>query len=225
LAYFKYYHQLHITTTNIRKLTETEADAMCDKGQITPVARKAVSNINGHSDTTVKNYYLKKKRRQDAHDSQQMFDVLSMGNPLSNDSWFAEDNSYENEQFNYYVKDNTIKSNAIISSNDCNVSSPQITNKREMQSPSQGECNANIAWGQDHPEYNSPKTRISWSDEENNYIRHWWKTIGSKCSTNVASKLLAHIKSDNFAIKIFHPNHTLDSARIRHGLRMNGFNK
>ncbi len=192
MAYFKYYHQLHITTTNIRKLTETEADVMCDKGQITPVARKAVSNVNGHSDTTVKNYYIKKRRRQDAQDSQQMFAVLDMENPLSNDNWFAADDVYENSQFNY-IKDSTSASN--------------------------------IAWGQDHPEYNSGKTRISWSDAENEYIRHWWKTIGFKCSTNIASKLLAHIKNDNFAIQIFHPNHTLDSARIRHGLRINGFNK
>ncbi len=152
-----------------------------------------------------------------------MFEVLGMENPLSNDSWFDEDDSYVNEQFKC-MKDST-KSSTNINSNDCNQELP-LANEWEMQSPPQGQWNTtNIEWGQDHPEYNSPKTRISWSSQENDYIRHWWKTIGSKCSTNLASKLLVHIKNDNFAIRIFHPNHTLDSARIRHGLRMNGFNK
>jgi hypothetical protein len=195
---------------------------MCDKGQITPVARKAVSNINGHSDITVRKYYIKKRRRQDAEDSRQMFEVLGMENPLSNDSWFDEDDSYVNEQFNC-MKDST-KSSTNINSNDCNETL-RLANEWKLQSPPQGQRNTNIDWGQEHPEFNSTKTRICWSDEENKYIRDWWKSIGSKCGSNVASKLLTHIKNDEYAIKIFHPNHTLDSARIRHGLRINGFNK
>ena len=211
LAYFKSYHQLYITTTNIRKLTETEADAMYDNGQISAVARKAVSNINGHSDQTVKNYYVKKKRRQDAEDGQEMYNVLSMNNPLSSDDWFTESDCNEHEEWNHPPSNMCL-------SDDHQLQSP-TPNKRHLQSPTQER------WGEDHPEFNSPKTRIPWSEDENNYIRDWWITTGSNCVSNVASKLLAHITKDENAHRIFHPNHTLDSGRIRHGLRINGFNK
>jgi hypothetical protein len=220
LAYFKSYHQLHITTTNIRKLTETEADAMYDNGQISAVAKKAVSNINGHSDQTVKNYYVKKKRRQDAEDGQEMYNVLSMDNPLSSDGWFTMSDSYEHEEWNH-PPESTVSNMSV--SDDHQVDHQQVQlpspRKQHLQSPTQER------WGEDHPEFNSPKSRIAWSDEENKYIREWWIKSGSNCVSNVASKLLAHINKDENAHRIFHPNHTLDSGRIRHGLRINGFNK
>lgn len=204
-------------------MTETEADEMYDCGKISAGARKAVSNINGHSDLTVKNYYVKKRRRQDAEVGQEMFDVLSMENPLSSDNWFREgDDIYDNQSLHSKDKSTNRNTSNNVHHNHIQLPSP---NKLELQSPLHRNWQPDIIWGQDHPECNSSKTRITWSDEENQYIRNWWMTNGLQSSTNIASKLLAHIKRDPAAHRIFHPNHTLDSARMRHGLRANGFNK
>lgn len=217
-------------------MTETEADDMFDKGKISAVARKAVSNINGHSDTTVKNYYVKKKRRQDAEDSREMFDVIGRENPLSSDNWFAKDDNYNDTQWNESV----IESNDVFSFDNSQrettpkshfhvqlspPSSLSPSSKLLLQSPGKSPLRSDVRWGHHHPEFNLPKTRISWSDEENEYIRSWWRENCSTCSTNVAAKLLAHIRNDKDAHAIFHSNHTLDSSRIRHGLRKNGINK
>jgi hypothetical protein len=96
-------------------------------------------DLNGHSDSTGQNYYIKKRRRQDSHDSQQhMFDVLSMQNSKFNNGWFAEDNRYEKEQY---------KSSADTISYECNLSSP-LFDIREIQSPPQWQWNtSNIEWG------------------------------------------------------------------------------
>jgi hypothetical protein len=92
----------------------------------------------------------------------------------------------------------------------------------QLQSPSKSHWKAGITWGEDHPQFSSPKTKIGWSDAENEYITNWWVINCSTSTKNAAAKLLAHIKTDTAAHRIFHANHTLDSGRIRHGLRKNG---
>jgi hypothetical protein len=107
-----------------------------------------------------------------------------------------------------------------------NYASVPSPTKQPYQSPSRAQTSrSEKCWGQNHPEFNSPKTRICWSEEENGYIRKWWRDNSSKYPTHVTAKLLEHIRNDKIAQAIFHPNHILDSSRIRHGLRANGINK
>lgn len=211
-------------------MQETEADAMYDNGKISAATRKAISNIGGHSDLTVKNYYVKKRRRQDAEDGQYMFDVIGQANPLSSDSWFSEDDCYEHNNFDLPNENSTSDTFRDEEGYQALPPTPHHAQytpppNSHWQSPPTKQWKGEISWGQNHPEYNSPKTRIPWSDEENDYIKRWWMEHGSAYHTNVAARLLAHIRNDPDAHAIFHSNHILDSARVRHGLRLNGFNK
>ncbi len=66
--------QLHITTTNLRKLVETEMEKCQREGTITQSERIAVQNINGHSGPIVDDYYLKMDRNEDAFNGRAAFE-------------------------------------------------------------------------------------------------------------------------------------------------------
>lgn len=64
--FFKKELDLHITTTNIRGVVETEGHKLHQSGQISDMEMTAIRNINGHSGQVSRDYYLKTSRLADA---------------------------------------------------------------------------------------------------------------------------------------------------------------
>ena len=84
-------------------------------------------------------------------------------------------------------------------------------------------------WGTKHPDYQkitvkgqTVMKRATWTDEEIEYIA---KYCLQKVETNpeakatIVASCLEHIQRDPEALPIFHPNHVLDSSRLRNGYR------
>ena len=75
-----------------------------------------------------------------------------------------------------------------------------------------------IRWGTAHPDYHKHNPqRVTWSDSEVGYIVDWEKANCSPYTSNKVKKCLTHIQNDPAAISIFHPNHTLNTSRLREG--------
>jgi adenosine deaminase len=77
-----------------------------------------------------------------------------------------------------------------------------------------------IEWGTEHPQYQQLKRRIVWSKAEKKYIRSWLNQKGTNTLQCRTSCLLAKIREDVSAHKIFHLNHIVDVTRLRHGVRI-----
>ena len=77
-----------------------------------------------------------------------------------------------------------------------------------------------LEWGTEHPEFKLNKRRVVWSDAEKKYISLWLKHTGTNIMQRRISCLLAEIRGDVSAHKIFHVNHIVDVTRLRHGVRI-----
>ena len=75
---------LKITSTRIRSIVETCFEDLLDDGTISKVQRHAIQNVNGHDGQTMKDYYLKKSRRQDAKNAFDAFDIYDEVNGINN---------------------------------------------------------------------------------------------------------------------------------------------
>lgn len=76
-------------------------------------------------------------------------------------------------------------------------------------------------WGTAHPDYKTKKPTAQWTLEEKNYLGGWCQRYQQEHpdSRNVVAKCLKYLRSDPRAVAIFHAHHTLNSARLRNGLR------
>jgi len=68
---------LDVTTTRIRSLMETVANDLHESGDITLGAKQALGGTSGHSDATIKAYYLMKDMQKNVHQGRQVFEVFS----------------------------------------------------------------------------------------------------------------------------------------------------
>jgi hypothetical protein len=66
---------LDVTTTRIRSLLETVANDLHESGDITLGAKQALGGTSGHSDATIKGYYLMKNMHKNVHQGRQVFEV------------------------------------------------------------------------------------------------------------------------------------------------------
>jgi len=64
-AFFTRTKQLHINTTMVRSLVETNTHKLYLQGKVTAEQRAAVGNINGHGSAIIKNHYIKEHRAED----------------------------------------------------------------------------------------------------------------------------------------------------------------
>jgi len=74
--FFEKFLNLHINSTRIRGLVETETDELLQKGEITTSQRRAVLNLNTHSGATSQKHYQKSNRCQDMLESRNVFRTL-----------------------------------------------------------------------------------------------------------------------------------------------------
>ena len=76
IRFFKRTLDLHITTTRIRSMVETESEQLREDGQISAADRTSILNINGHSGATADKHYVKKSRMGDVGHAQTVFQKL-----------------------------------------------------------------------------------------------------------------------------------------------------
>lgn len=76
IRFFKRTLGLHITTTRIRSMVETESEQLREDGQISAADRTSILNINGHSGATADKHYVKKSRMGDVGHAQAVFQKL-----------------------------------------------------------------------------------------------------------------------------------------------------
>lgn len=78
-----------------------------------------------------------------------------------------------------------------------------------------------IDWGSAHPDYGTTAATARWTWAEKSYLGQWCARFQADFpeANNVVAKALKAIQLDSRAIAIFHAHHTLNSARLRHGLR------
>jgi hypothetical protein len=67
---------LHITTNSIRSIVETSAEDLHLSGVISNEERNSILNINGHSNATMRKYYLKRNRERDITHAIEVFDKI-----------------------------------------------------------------------------------------------------------------------------------------------------
>jgi hypothetical protein len=84
--YFKKRLGLHITTTTIRSLVETQSQVLFEEGVITKADRESISHINGHSSSVAQTYYVQRDRVKDVHNTRDIFRhiVAADGNATPN---------------------------------------------------------------------------------------------------------------------------------------------
>lgn len=71
--YFRKKLDLHITTTAIRSLVETQAQDLFEQGIISLADRESVSHINGHTSQIARTYYVERDRVRDIFNTRNLF--------------------------------------------------------------------------------------------------------------------------------------------------------
>ena len=69
---------LHITSTTIRSLVETEANILKKRGDISSTDFSSLQNIGGHSEKTSEEYYIKERTCDDIEAGKRIFDKLHL---------------------------------------------------------------------------------------------------------------------------------------------------
>jgi hypothetical protein len=225
----------HITITAIRSLVETTMHKKMMKGTITAEQRAAVMNINGHSSATVNDYYLQEQRIDDVYNARLAWDapagppVLPLPVPAAalHTAAVAVDASSD-------IDDADMIEGLVDDwEEDASPVRPAVAHKTPPASPAAAwspfdprhrhsePVSPFVAadWGRDHPDIKFPNTKARWTSAEKDYVRIWCGNfkIQYPDANNVVAKCLKHMRNDPTALRIFHPYHTLNSARLRWG--------
>jgi hypothetical protein len=84
--FFKSCSKLHITTTNIRSLIETQAQMFEDMGSITSQSRASITALNGHTSQVAQDYYVQRSQFADVQASREFFQKVSGSSILHEDT-------------------------------------------------------------------------------------------------------------------------------------------
>jgi hypothetical protein len=212
---------LKITSTRIRSIVETCFEDLLDDGAISKAQRHAIQNVNGHDGQTMKDYYLKKSRRQDAKNAFDAFDIYDELNGFIDNVDSTEAVDLENSFTNEMESKTDLLKNSFENETSCDEvvrSRTEITEDQALQ-PTTGIV------GCRHPEFNKSENqmRATWTDFEIETVGKWCeenKITNPKWSKCMLSKCVKHIKSDKVLREHFHQLHIFDSARLNHGWKM-----
>lgn len=238
---------LSVTTTSIRGLVETTMDQKYKAGQISEAEKIAVQNINGHSSEVTRDYYLYEDRVEDVHRARAAFtagvedlgyadDVLAA---LVEDDGVTEQVTHPPQHLldlpaaqhvvpmpqvqpvHYSPSTPTQRPPPPQHSAACPLPAPLPLPSFATPPRAHWSTAATIEWGTAHPDYGTAGATARWTWAEKSYLGEWCARFTQDFpeATNVVAKALKAIKMDSQAIAIFHAHHTLNSARLRHGLR------
>jgi hypothetical protein len=74
---------LHITSTTIRSLVETEVADLRLENKITDTQRNSIMTLNGHSSQVTQDYYVRHDREKDVGNAFNVFDIMSMSSSVA----------------------------------------------------------------------------------------------------------------------------------------------
>jgi hypothetical protein len=199
------------------------------QGVITPEQRESISNINGHSSSTTKDYYVKLSRHDDVSNTVNAFDAFqSQYASPSKESIIYKDQqctSYKDENIDWKALfDDGENCNIMDSVNlfDSNVAM-QINPYTSIQPLPLPVATLNLnegIIGLKHPDQNEKARKAKWTDEEVDIVGEWClSTLQSKPEWGpcIISKCLSHIMKNKSIREVFHPIHIASSARLRYG--------
>ena len=89
---------LHITSTTIRSLVETEANILKKRGDISSTDFSSLQNIGGHSEKTSEEYYIKERTCDDIEAGKRIFDKLHLNRNCYLDSGKTIDITGDNDE-------------------------------------------------------------------------------------------------------------------------------
>jgi hypothetical protein len=231
---------LHLTITALRTLHETRAAEMERKGIITPGQRAAITSINGHTSEVAREYYLRENQIDNVHQAREaersiaeyeheQRQLVEAGHsPIaflpSSDLSIAVSSAHSRPMSPIETRAASIPVVAEDLQRQTRSTSLQSTSRiafeptwatRDHFSP--------LGWGTLHPDLNRmtasgrPAMRARWTDEEVEWINGWVRQHCTVFTKNRVSLCLKDIQRDPAAIAIFHPNHTLDTCRLKEG--------
>lgn len=232
---------LSVTTTGIRGLVETEMDKKHKSGVITEAEKNAVHNINGHTSAVTRDYYLFEDRASDVARARSAFGELHR----PHHEHAGSDLGYVNDVLENLIGDGGDggDGDGDCDDTDCNGSElpvlpqplapalpPLLSPQHRLPAPLPlsalrsflpSPVPAVLDWGTAHPDYKTARPTAQWTHEEKQYIGTWCARFSHDYpdTRNVVAKCLKHLHTDPRAVSIFHAHHTLNSARLRNGLR------
>ena len=231
---------LHITTTTIRSIVETEMHSLHEEGKINTVQRNAIMNLNGHSSRITKDYYIRKDRAKDVANAFVAFKALLPApdqqpphverkrsriiyDTDSNDEDEDHDDDYANANA-ATVRDVVYAAPTVVPDTPRVVLNSLAFTPLVINPPPAAAVRLSINEPQirseSSPTPKSSEKRVRWTDEEINYVGRWCKNALAQnptFSNNLVARCLHHIHGNSAALSIFHEHHILNSGRLKHG--------
>lgn len=201
--FFKRTLGLHISTTRIRSLVETEVHKLFKQGRVTQEQKMSVQNINGHSSEVTEAFYLMEQREEDVRCTK---GVLTKDLDVLLDDLAK---SMSAEDLREWAED-TVTTN--------HIPVPPLPLPRNYHAPAPPQP---LNWGTQHPAFNCTTKTAVWTDAEKQYVGTWCEDFRYRFpgASNAIAKCLQHIRGDPEAVAIFHKYHTDSSDRLRNGYR------
>jgi hypothetical protein len=190
--YFKKKLEIHITTTGIRSLVETQAQELLDGGIISAGERESISYINGHTSSVAKMYYVERDRVKDVHNTRNFFSHIIHNGPSPVDLRNF-DTAVELASMQWPTR-------SVYSYRDWGVIHPDYGKNTKRAVWTGAELDFIYDWMNDRCVKNV----------ERGHLRHvsaLWHHITEGAGLEKA-------------VPIFHVNHILDATRLRHGYRI-----
>ena len=221
-SFFESTLNLHITTTTIRSLLETEMSSLYDSGMISTEERNAVMKLNGHSGAVTEDFYIRRDRAADVTHAVNAFKCITSPNQKMK-SKFCE----------HHIDDHVNSSIELESKRRCgsverlNTSDERLGVLAErLESPNQIEHADNLT--SVRIEIEQSPHRVKWTKEEIVFVGEWCaRTLleNPVNQNNIVARCLEYIRSSPVTLQIFHPNHILNSGRLKHALECYKNNK
>jgi hypothetical protein len=234
--FFQRTMKLHVTTTAIRALVETEVRNAQLRGDIDAEGREAVHNVNGHTGAVVKDFYLRHDRTADARKAKESFAQMNIRNlERQRDAYAAEAGKKRSQEVDI-AEETTSKIEEV----DCegteysefdmqmrrsvellSIMKRELSPKTGMEWPIADKLEPSH-WGVDHPEKRPGAKKVQWTDEELKHIAEWCTKAQEEHPTwrkTIVAKCREALWKDPNAMKIFHVNHVLDSGRLNTGYK------
>ena len=227
--FFQRTMQLHVTTTTLRGLMETETKKAETRGEITTAERISVQNVNGHTGAVVKDFYLRQDRSADAAAARRTFTTMSVANlerACVGEKTEGDDSNPRSktarqlfdEEGHVGVGAEEFEKHRARSLDLLSVLKLELAHRNwpttDKLEPAQ--------WGANHPEKRKNPVRVNWSEAELKYIVEWCTNAVVEHSSwrkTIVAKCREAIWHDPVAMKIFHVNHVLDSGKLMAGYK------
>ena len=222
ITFFESALGLHLTSTTIRSVVETEVNDLFNQGKLSRREKESMMNLNGHSSQVTHDYYIKQDRQRDVVNAFRCFDLIN-----SPESGRTEQVPILRHK-RYVIQDSSEDENDGNDEAFTAIKFKRVTQPTELFAEFQPTERMNqvalienmTETIESEPEPSHFPMRVKWTEREINYVGRWCtKTLKDNPAnnTNIVARCLAHIRNDPTIVAMFHNNHILNSGRLKHG--------